>query len=792
MNKKALVKRLTCGILAAGMMLSLSACGGKGEVPLASKENVFTAQEIEIPTELKNISMVKSDGEYVYLYGSNDDSKELEDGNWYWSSETKFVVMDIEGNLISESVLAKSSSDDEQANNEKGYSENTNINNAALDKDGNFWALENHYKYVYESGESTESFNLVKYGKDGVASAPIDLSALKDQVNGDDYFYIGNFNIDNDGNIYVTCQSTLFVLDSTGKLLFKLESDVKRTDNSGSWLGNVIRTSTGKMFIYESQYSYANNEYSSKSMLKEIDVATQSFSRTVESKRSLDGVTDGAGEYDSILVTSSGMSGYNIETDTATPIIDWMRSGFDTTTMQCSTVLSDGRILCATYVYEMSGGGYSYGGDGMRITLLTRVAPEDVPDKKLITIACWYLDYDLRNKALEFNKNNAEYQIEIKSYMDESDWNDAITNLNNDLIAGNIPDVLIVANSMPVSSYISKGMFADIYKFMDADEEINKEDYLQNIFEACETDGKLYSIVPSFSIQTLAGKTSLVGEKQGWTVDEFIDFVNANPDKQVFRETTKSQFISNLLYQTINDYINYQTGVCNFNTPEFIKLLEFANTFPEEIDYETLYNDPNWYTDQQSAYRTDKVLLSDQYLNRFTTIRELEKGAFGEPITFKGYPTSDSTGSAAYANLNLAIMAKGKNTDGAWQFVRTFLQSDYQDKCEYAFPIKNSALEIQMEKAKEKPFYMDGDKKVEYENTYWLGESSIDIGVNDDADNQKILNFVKSVKYMVSYDSDLEKIITEETSSFFSGQKSAAEVADIIQNRVSVYINESR
>jgi len=36
------------------------------------------------------------------------------------------------------------------------------------------------------------------------------------------------------------------------------------------------------------------------------------------------------------------------------------------------------------------------------------------------------------------------------------------------------------------------------------------------------------------------------------------------------------------------------------------------------------------------------------------------------------------------------------------------------------------------------------------------------------------------------------EIITEETSAYFEGQKTAEETADIIQNRIQVYVNENR
>jgi hypothetical protein len=42
------------------------------------------------------------------------------------------------------------------------------------------------------------------------------------------------------------------------------------------------------------------------------------------------------------------------------------------------------------------------------------------------------------------------------------------------------------------------------------------------------------------------------------------------------------------------------------------------------------------------------------------------------------------------------------------------------------------------------------------------------------------------------YDDQVTMIIDEEAGSFFAGAKTAAEVADIIQSRVEIYVNENR
>ena len=55
-----------------------------------------------------------------------------------------------------------------------------------------------------------------------------------------------------------------------------------------------------------------------------------------------------------------------------------------------------------------------------------------------------------------------------------------------------------------------------------------------------------------------------------------------------------------------------------------------------------------------------------------------------------------------------------------------------------------------------------------------------------------MMDFIKSVKVTGRYDQKVYEIVSEEAGAYFEGQKSAKEVAGIIQNRVSNYIAENR
>ena len=56
---------------------------------------------------------------------------------------------------------------------------------------------------------------------------------------------------------------------------------------------------------------------------------------------------------------------------------------------------------------------------------------------------------------------------------------------------------------------------------------------------------------------------------------------------------------------------------------------------------------------------------------------------------------------------------------------------------------------------------------------------------------QKIYDYVLSIKTLNPRNEVVEKIINEEAAAFFGGQKTAEEVAELIQNRVTTYLNEN-
>lgn len=875
--KKKLLKRICCAGVAAAMLLALPSCKKKSEPDMASKDNLFSDQVINVPEGIDGIYSMTATNDKIYIIGQKsievknssttggeasdqpaaggggvieravlnmavtgivetvvsaadesaaddtadtidageeepvadvpadaadepepvDDPAEATEVMYY--QQFILFALDYEGNKLSEAVIYDSQK--EGGENSSKWPENMFIDNS-----GRICIMQRSYSWDPETGDGSEGYVIERYDEDFKLVSTTDLSSLKDNYEGDEnnnYFYVNSYTEDSEGNGYTSVNNDIMVTDSSGKYLYtvKLEGEAS-SGNSGTNINGVICGKDGTVYVQLYKWSNVDDNYTSSYSAKVLDAATGKLSDT-EYEMTV-GYYGGRGngtssDYDFISSDNTSLFGYNVASAEKTPIIDWVKSGIDTTAQESVIVTPDGRVVYSAHDYKVSeGGGYSYSSNDLILHILTKIDPSTVPDKQLISVYCMWLNYDLKRAITSFNKESDKYQIEVTSYEDQNSnvsYDEMIKRLNNDLVAGKIPDILLVDSNIPFESYVSKGLIADLNGFFEKDETIKREDYLENVLEAFSMDGKLYRIAPSFNIQTLAAKKSIVGDKTSWTVDEFLEVAKNNPDAKMFGdEMTNSNFLNQMIMMNIGSYINYETGECHFDSDSFKKLLEYAkDNFPTEINYDELYSDDNYWQEREMAYRENKAILRSEYIYNLRTLKYDEVGYMGEETTFIGVPSDNGCGSTIYPNTTLAVMAKAKNPDGAWEFIKTLLSDEAQSSnMNSGLPLKLSAYDKLKEKAKEKPYWENekGEKEY-YDDNVWVGEQQFVCEPNTDEDNEKIMNFIKSVTNVRSYDSDLFKIIDEETQAYFSGQKSVDEITDLIQNRVSTYVNEN-
>ncbi|MBQ9956147.1 MAG: extracellular solute-binding protein [Ruminococcus sp.] len=480
----------------------------------------------------------------------------------------------------------------------------------------------------------------------------------------------------------------------------------------------------------------------------------------------------GTGGYLAYISNDTAVYGLNTN-NTLEKIIDFVSSGF--TGLSKVTAIAGGDFICC---------------DGKKIVRLSVRDTEEYAQIEEITLAVAGNYENIKGAVAEFNAESLKYRINVKDYSEGYEYsaeglNSAVKDLEMDIIAGKIPD-MVWLDSNEIYKLSSKGAFADLYSFMENDRVYKKEMFLPNYLEAVETDGKLYSISDTFMIWTIATKADIT-KTQHWSFDEFTEVYNSLPEGMALFETgNNKEGALSLLTHNCSEFVDYENHTCNFDSPDFIRILEFVNQFPLSRDE---------FSERKSC-RNDTALLESMYIMSFRDINKQKQCLFGEDITFTGYPGDNGAGSMLLLTNQFAILENSSNKQGAWEFIRTFFDDERYGQMD-GIPVTESGLEKVMAEALEPPYYFDetmgGQKTFMNEIAHdWSTNQDIKITPMTEEERKRYEEFVRSVNTASSgnFDSVVYKIINEETSAYFAGECTAEKCAQLIQNRVSIMLSE--
>ena len=818
-------KKIIAITLAIIMLLSCVACGKSGGDDRGVKryvENVYRVVKHELPANMQYIStMEKIPGGYL-LYGD----MQTEERGYY----SAFLKVNENFELIEEIDATV------EFEEEGDYY----LNNAVSAPDGTMWTVVN-WNFYDEKTTYWESKNyLTHLDADFKVIDKIETNKLLGIESGDEYeysVYLNNFTIDDNGYICAIADSTFVCIDSNFEVIFSKTAE----DIGASWFNNMMKTPKGLMLTY----------YDSSSNMKGVifDSNTRTFSDAYDLGQNGYGqYYQGGGEYDFYSITSNSLLGYKLETGENEEVMNFLNSDLMDFYPNYMISRDDGSFLCTMWDQESEEG-------EMIIAELIPVPDSEVKPKYVLTIAGLYLNYQIKREVFNFNKTNEEYRIVIKDYSENIDYSenseytyeDAIAKLNGDIAAGNVPDILICNQEIPFDSYASKGLFENLYKYMENDEATKPEMFEENILKAYETGGKLYRISPSFSIVTIAAKPEMLGDAfKNWNMESFMKLADSLPeDVSMFQDITRDEMLNIFVRYMYDDFVNEDTGMCSFDDGRFEMILEFVNRLStksiwEDINYDEL--PPNFWEERENAFANNKVVLSQTYLSGFYDITSLVNYTFKTlDFEFVGFPTEGGSAAIEEDASSLAISSKSKLKDGAWEFIKSLLSEEYQENLGYNFPIRTSSLEKAMEKAlkdaeEEKKRYEDmnqggiddgfgvvmprimvatevateaavaviGDETEEIiveESTNGVidfvedetieYETKLDYFFLDEALANKVLDCVRSARILVRRNEEVFKIINEEATRFLDGQCSAKEAAAQIQSRAFIYISEN-
>ena len=691
--------------------------------------------------------------------------------------------------------------------------------------DGTLWMLVNVYatqyelpddfdpntdsKWNYPSTDINGSY-LMHIAADGSTIASLDLSDTNNEDNEDGMSgNLSSFAVDAAGNLYVSDYNNIYVLDAEGNVQFKLDG----SQYNGS-LNRLNAQQVGVMWYnYTDDVNAAdeNGQY-----FVPIDLETKDWGEKVKLPSNVWSILPGDDAYDFYYTYNNNIYGYAAKTDTKEKLVDWLACDVDTNNMSGYAMLSDSRV--AALMQDWSTDPTTY-----QLIVLHRVDASEIKEKKVLTLACMYLDWNLRSMIVEYNKTNDEYRINVVDYSEyatDDDYNAGVTKLTTEIISGSVPDIFLTSN-LPIDKYAAKGVIADLNTFMDGGNGLSRDYFVPQVMSALEKDGKLYELPTSFSVQTAYALSSIASQYDTWNVAAVQDaMTQLQEGATVFSNGwTKNTALSNCLSRNLSAFVDWTTGKCEFDSEAFQQLLAFCNSFPAEtsdgdgaIAYassaDIAVDDAMWDSDA-TRITNGKQLMStigmysfDSYIWNVYAIRD--------KITFTGYPTEDGSGSSFELQMPMAISSVTKYPDAAWDFVCSIIKKMNtidENNYYYGFPISQAAFDAEMTDIMTEQYQLDENG----EQVDWDGDGEPDKAIRGSyetmengetvykdvyaltqEDIDQILGVINNTHSVYDYDQEILDIITDEVAAYFAGDKDVQTTANMIQSRVNLYVQEQR
>ena len=375
--------------------------------------------------------------------------------------------------------------------------------------------------------------------------------------------------------------------------------------------------------------------------------------------------------------------------------------------------------------------------------LLCGCGGRDDTSQSTLRIAAAFRSEELDALAAQFEALHGDCTVVVDYYPDN-----AYDRLCTEIMAGDGPDVLnLYGLSLPLDSpYLE-----DLYGYIDADEELHREDFVPAVLSSLEVGGVLRSLPATYEVVTLSARTSDVGTGTSWTFEEMCDALTQRPQCRLLPEYwVQTEFLRWIAAISIGQFIDWEHHTANYSSAAFQKQLQFCALLPE-IAARPANRDP------ESCLTHFDVVQNGAGLQQLSNL-------WGEPFTFIGFPTESGSGSFfECTTLHLGISANSQKKSLAWEFVKLAVSQETQQQLSRRMymPVRRDAMEAQVKAAG-----------------------------SDEAVQRQYFQLVSQPLVFIGYNADVAEIILEEGTACFDGKRTVEEAAERIQNRVTLYLSE--
>lgn len=443
--------------------------------------------------------------------------------------------------------------------------------------------------------------------------------------------------------------------------------------------------------------------------------------------------------YDCIICTGDVFFGWSIADAAVTQLFNCDEVGLYAMDVEAFCGIGNGQYLGLEYDPSAADEGGQY------LFWLTP-AEGDLSEKRIIRVAGSRSSI-LSMAIRDFASMYPEYQVEYVDY-DALHGEQAEQRLLMDMLYGECPDLLFV-NGLPFEQYARQGLLEDLYAYLDADEALSREDLTQNLLCALETDGALYCLPQTYLLDTAVGLQETVGGKEGWSMTAFLDTAQAHPEiTSIFAQEDGQGMLELLLLHAPGTFVDYEAAEARFDSPDFLRLLALAEAQkgPEA--------EPG-----RDVLQSGQTLLEELMIVRAEEFEEQYTSEL-QGCVFSGFPGAGQA--SFYLTLPMAIPVNAQEKAGAWAFLKLLITEDL-----YAARSRGGWL----------PLQADFEEKT--------------AAMTDSAAQALLRGLQQTAQTLFYYDEAVQTILREELPYFLAGDQTASQIADRIQGRVQLYLQET-
>ena len=378
-----------------------------------------------------------------------------------------------------------------------------------------------------------------------------------------------------------------------------------------------------------------------------------------------------------------------------------------------------------------------------------------------------------------FNRQNKTYHVIVEDCGYGNDMEDFARLTSVQIASGKGPDILYGGLMQDyISGMIKNGLLEDLRPHMEKSG-MQEENYFPFTFAAWRDGEKICGISPATpSLSSYRMDSAVLGGMQEPDIQTLVDVLLARQEDAVFLKTHDSQMLLEFLLEgsdTLWGMVDWEKGSCDFNGELFAQILETAKRYGK------------------SENKRDLTPIAEgrSFIDIYVYDEKEEREKKGKTIC--GVLFDDGCHVAVNSYSALAINTNSSNKEGAWEFLSFLLGDEAQSASNIPAARSNFAAWVE----KQKETFANG-KKVDMMYGERLADGSIKptgrvIYTAADVTDEIIEEYTEALedaRPCPLRTIPILDIISEEAADYFSGSKSAADVAKLVTNRVQTYLDE--